>query len=123
MPCFHRWFDAKMRFTICSAPRFSLQHLDEQRFDLLWDAMQDMLHQYCRQHLIPGLAGILSQPRSPGLLGIVLSGAGPSVVALATENFDEIGKSIAAYFENAGLSATIRCLSVPDHGSTTTAKQ
>lgn len=97
--------------------------LEERRFDLLWDAMQDMLHQYCRQHLIPGLAGILSQPRSPGLLGIVLSGAGPSVVALATENFDEIGKSIAAYFENAGLSATIRCLSVPDHGSTTTAKQ
>jgi homoserine kinase len=95
--------------------------LEERRYDLLWDAMQDRLHQHCRQHLIPGLAGILSQPRSPGLLGIALSGAGPSVVALATEHFDEIGKSIAAHFENAGLSATIRCLSVPDHGSTTTA--
>jgi homoserine kinase len=95
--------------------------LEERRFDLLWEAMQDRLHQHCRQHLIPGLAGILSQPRSPGLLGIALSGAGPSVVALATENFDEIGKSIAARFENAGLGATIRCLSVPDHGSTTTA--
>ncbi|MGD0543843.1 MAG: homoserine kinase [Candidatus Acidiferrales bacterium] len=95
--------------------------LEERRYDLLWDAMQDRLHQHCRQHLIPGLAGILSQPRSPGLLGIALSGAGPSVVALATEHFDEIGKSIAAHFENAGLGATIRCLSVPDHGSTTTA--
>jgi homoserine kinase len=96
--------------------------LEERRLDLLWDAMQDRLHQHCRQHLIPGLAGILSQPRFLGLLGIALSGAGPSVVALATENFDEIGKSIAAHFETAGLSTTIRCLSVPDHGSTTTAK-
>ncbi len=95
--------------------------LEERRFDCLWDAMQDRLHQHCRQNLIPGLAGILSQPRSPGLLGIALSGAGPSVVALATERFGEIGKSISAHFESAGLSATIRCLSVPDHGLTTTA--
>ena len=36
------------------------------------------------------------------------------------ERFDEIGKSIAAHFERAGLSATIRCLSVPDRGQTTT---
>jgi homoserine kinase len=92
--------------------------LDDQRYDLLWDAMRDRLHQHCRQHLIPGLAGILSQPRSSGLLGIALSGAGPSVVALATENFEEIGRSIAVHFENAGLSTTIRCLSVPDRGST-----
>jgi homoserine kinase len=95
--------------------------LEERRFDLLWYAMQDRLHQYCRQHLIPGLDRILSQPPSAGLLGIALSGAGPAVVALATENFNEIGKSIAAHFESAGLSATIRCLSVPDHGSTITA--
>ncbi len=94
--------------------------LEARRFDLLWDAMRDKLHQHSRQHLIPGLAGILSQPRLPGLLGIALSGAGPTVVALATERFDEIGKSIAAHFERAGLSATIRCLSVPDRGQTTT---
>jgi homoserine kinase len=93
--------------------------LEEQRYDFLWDAMQDRLHQHCRQHLIPGLDGILNQPRSPGLLGIALSGSGPSVVALVTDNFEEIGKSIAAHFQSAGLSATIRCLSVLGHGSTT----
>jgi homoserine kinase len=63
----------------------------------------------------------MSQPRSPGLLGIALSGAGPSVLASATERFGEIGKSIAPHFESAGLTATIRCLSVPDHGLITTA--
>jgi len=94
--------------------------LEARRFDLLWDAMRDRLHQQSRRHLVPGLAGVLSLARSPGLLGIALSGAGPTVVALATERFDEIGKSIAAHFERAGLSATIRCLSVPDRGQTTT---
>jgi homoserine kinase len=54
------------------------------------------------------------------LLGIALSGSGPSVVALVTDNFEEIGKSIAAHFQSAGLSATIRCLSVLGYGSTIT---
>jgi homoserine kinase len=30
----------------------------------------------------------------PGLLGVCLSGAGPSICALAIENFDEIGQTI-----------------------------
>jgi len=51
--------------------------LEEKRFDLLWDAVQDRLHQTCRARLIPGLAGILQMPRAPGLLGIVLKRLGP----------------------------------------------
>ncbi|MGB8523688.1 MAG: homoserine kinase [Candidatus Acidiferrales bacterium] len=88
--------------------------LEEKRFDLLWDAMQDRLHQRCREHLIPGLAGILQMPRAPGLLGVALSGSGPSVIALATDRFDAIGKSVAHLFESHRLAATIRCLDVAD---------
>jgi homoserine kinase len=94
--------------------------LEERRFDLLWDALQDRLHQASREQLIPGLPDILRMPRTPGLLGIALSGAGPSVVGLATDHFDEIGKSIATHFEHDGLSATIRFLEVSEAGQTMT---
>jgi homoserine kinase len=90
--------------------------LGERRYDLIWDAMQDRLHQPYRQRLIPGLVNILAMPRMPGLLGVALSGAGPSVVALATGQFDEIGNAIAEQFRRNKLAAEIRCLTVAEDG-------
>ncbi len=93
-----------------------LAALDAKRYDLLWDAMQDRLHQSYRQALVPGLAGALQVPRMPGLLGIALSGAGPSVIALATDHFQEIGKALASHFKHNGLAATVRNLVVAQEG-------
>jgi homoserine kinase len=96
--------------------------LEDRRYDLLWDAMQDRLHQTARQTLIPGLAEVLALPRMPGLLGIALSGAGPSAVALATGRYDEIGKAVAQCFERHGLSPTVRQLEAAQEGLTSTQK-
>jgi homoserine kinase len=90
--------------------------LEEKRFDLLWDALQDRLHQSCRESLIPGLADILGLPQTSGLLGIALSGSGPSVIALATHHFDEIAQSIAAHFERHRIISTARILDVSSEG-------
>ena len=94
--------------------------VEERRFDLIWDAMEDRLHQTARQSLIPGLADVLAIPRMPGLLGVALSGAGPSVIALATDRYDEIGKAIATRFESKGVSSTIRILEAAQEGLTAT---
>jgi len=96
--------------------------LEERRYDLLWDAMQDRLHQQARQALIPGLAEVLALPRMPGLLGVALSGAGPSVIALATERFDAIGKALAQCFDRHNLAPTIRNLEAAQEGITSTQK-
>jgi homoserine kinase len=93
-----------------------LAALDDRRYDLLWEAMQDRLHQSYRQALIPGLAEVLAIPRMPGLLGVALSGSGPTVIALATKNFAQIGKALAGRFESRGLTATIRNLTVAQEG-------
>jgi homoserine kinase len=90
--------------------------IEERRYDLLWDAMQDRLHQPHRQRLIPGLPEVLAMPRMPGLLGIALSGAGPSVIALATDRYDEIGKAIASRFEHHGIVCSIRKLEAAQEG-------
>jgi len=97
--------------------------LEERRFDLLRDAMQDRLHQSHRQPLIPGLADILAMPPMPGLAGVALSGSGPTVLALATGHFDEIGKAIATRFKSHGLTSTIRKLSVSPSGLTLTPRR
>jgi len=97
--------------------------LEERRYELIWDAMQDRLHQRFRERLIPGLAEILAAPQAPGLLGIALSGAGPSVIAIVAERPEEIGKIIARQFERHGLKATVRQLGVDHEGLVITEKR
>jgi len=89
----------------------------QHRYDLLWEAMRDRLHQPYRESLVPGLAEALALPRSPGLLGIALSGAGPSIVALVDDNEDEIGARIGNCFEARNVESTIRVLDVDNEGS------
>jgi homoserine kinase len=96
--------------------------LEERRYDLLWDALQDRLHQTYRQAVIPGLDDVLAVPRMPGLLGIALSGAGPSVVALATDRFDLIGREIVSRFERHGLAASFQTLEASQEGFSTLEK-
>jgi len=55
---------------------------------LIYEAMGDKVHQPYRKVLIPGLTEVLNtfSPKShDGLLGICLSGAGPTILALATK--------------------------------------
>lgn len=73
--------------------------------------MQDKVHQPYRQTLIPGLTEIvesMSPKTQPGFLGVCLSGAGPTILALATSNFEEIASKIIEklkqYNENKDLT-------------------
>jgi homoserine kinase len=54
--------------------------------DMIYEGMQDRVHQPYRKGLIPGLTELLRSvtPKShPGLLGICLSGAGPTSKSLS----------------------------------------
>lgn len=88
----------------------------QQRYDLLWDAMHDRLHQPHRESLVPGLAEALALPRMPGLLGIALSGAGPSILALVDDNEEEIGTKISNCFQARNIESTVRTLEVDNKG-------
>ncbi len=90
--------------------------LEAGAYDLLWDAMQDRLHQTHRQALVPGLAEALATPPQPGLVGIALSGSGPSVVALARDRTGEIGEAIAENFRRRDVPAKVRVLEVDHEG-------
>lgn len=87
--------------------------------ELIHLAMQDRLHQPYRQTLIPGLTEIvkaMTPSTQPGLLGVCLSGAGPTILALATSNFEEIAGKIMARFTQQGIVCNWKLLE-PAEGS------
>ena len=68
------------------------------------EAMRDRLHQPYRADLIPGFAKVLETvkyDKHPGLLGVSLSGAGPSILSLVTSNFETIAKAIITILSEA----------------------
>ncbi|CDZ97079.1 homoserine kinase [Phaffia rhodozyma] len=83
--------------------------------DLIYEAMKDRVHQPYRNVLIPGLPQVLSShtpTTHPGLLGICLSGAGPTVLALATHGFEALAESIQKKFLENGVEVDWHLLEV-----------
>ncbi|KAH0288883.1 phosphoribosylformylglycinamidine cyclo-ligase-like protein [Aureobasidium namibiae CBS 147.97] len=81
--------------------------------DMIYDGMQDKIHQPYRKTLIPGLTEILKSvtPTSqPGLLGICLSGAGPTILALATHNFEQIANHLLGEFKKENINCEWKLL-------------
>lgn len=76
--------------------------------DLLLDATEDYLHQRYREAVMPASAALLRRLRERGIAA-VLSGAGPSVLALGTDLPDPAG-----WYEP-GFSA--RRVAIPAHGA------
>ncbi|KAL9577896.1 MAG: hypothetical protein Q9212_006075 [Teloschistes hypoglaucus] len=91
--------------------------------ELIYSGMQDAIHQPYRKELIPGLAEILQsvKPKThPGLLGICLSGAGPTILALATDNFEHIAQEIIKKFAEANVRCQWSLLEPARDGATVT---
>ena len=88
---------------------------------LIYQAMQDKVHQPYRKHLIPGLPDVLASvtPKThPGLLGICLSGAGPTILALATGDEERIAEEIIKTFRQHGIErCDAKFLSVTNDGA------
>jgi homoserine kinase len=86
---------------------------------LLREGMRDRIHQPYRAKLIPGLEEIL-ELNVPGLYGVALSGAGPTVFALADPaRAKAVGRKIAAIFEKHGVTAVPHSLGVDRKGRVT----
>lgn len=84
-------------------------------------SMRDRIHEPYRNKLIPGLTEVLHSinPTSqPGFLGICLSGAGPTILILATANFNDIAERIIGHFKRHGVSCQWKLLEPDSDGAT-----
>ena len=96
-----------------------LAALARERWDLLGAAMADRLHQpYRGRALFPWLERVVAAARSAGALGAALSGAGPSVLAVAREGeADGVARAMQDALGREGLRSRTLVLGVDPHGA------
>lgn len=92
--------------------------LATRQIELLHDAMQDTLHQPYRSKFVPCLDRLMEEGREHGAFGVALSGAGPTIVALATDRARELARFMMETYEEQGIQAEIKILTVDDVGAT-----
>lgn len=83
-----------------------VKSLQESRWELLAEAMEDKIHQPYRATYIPGLQEMFSQVKNTGYAGIALSGSGPTVISLTKRGTENI---ISQIMGDAFLKAGINC--------------
>ncbi|MGH3160207.1 MAG: homoserine kinase, partial [Streptosporangiaceae bacterium] len=87
------------------------------RPDLLFDATEDLLHEPYRRPLMPASAGLIGRLRAAGVAA-VLSGAGPSVIALTVTGQTPGPDEVDSIASQAGTSWHVSPLDVDRHGAT-----
>jgi homoserine kinase len=82
-------------------------------------ALQDRVHQPYRQILIPGYDAVRAAAIAAGAHGLVISGAGPTLLALADSSHSQSVQSAMtnAWLES-GISALVMILKVDEQGTT-----
>ncbi|MGE5644335.1 MAG: homoserine kinase [Acidobacteriota bacterium] len=78
-------------------------------------ALEDRFHHSYRAPLVPGLADILKL-RAPGLLGCVLSGAGPSILVFYERGCEQVCDLVRQVFALNGRAAEILWTEIPSRG-------
>ncbi len=88
---------------------FLIDALGKGDLDLLPLGMQDLIHQPYRIPLIPGATAAITAAKKAGAAAVVLSGAGPSLLAVLRKKEDQksVGEAMQGAFVKAGLKARI----------------
>lgn len=95
-----------------------LSAIKEKRYDLLGEAMADRLHQPHRAKLVPGLMDVIAAARRAGAYGAALSGAGPTVLALASrEKATDVASAMGRVFRQKGSRSFSRVLEIETGGA------
>jgi len=76
----------------------------------------DRWHQSFRAHLVPGLPEVLAL-KHPDLLGVCLSGAGPSLLAFTRGDAAAVGELIRATLEAEHVKASVHLVAADDRGA------
>jgi len=96
----------------------SLVHaLQHREYERIREGVKDRWHQPARASLVPLLDEVLAID-DPDVLGTFLSGAGPSVAAIArAEAAPAVERLLASMYARAGVEATVRVLTAHEGAS------
>ena len=82
-------------------------------------ALQDKIHQPYREKLVPGMKEIMNAfKHEDGVLGCVLSGAGPTLLIISHKyDLDKIKSTVKEIWEPQSVKVDIRTLKVETQGA------
>jgi len=85
---------------------------------LLASALEDRIHQPYREHLCPLLPALRSFPAKDGVMGTVLSGAGPSVLMFVDPKarIEKVRNRVEAHLRERGYTAELLVTSIAKRG-------
>ena len=84
---------------------------------LLQQAMGDRIHEPYRMPVIPGALDAKQRALEHGAAAVCLSGAGPGLLAFASDGHEQIGQAMQAAFADAGVVARYWALDTTDQGA------
>jgi homoserine kinase len=86
--------------------------------DWLRCALQDKIHQPYRRSLIQGYEAVQQAALNAGACGMVISGAGPTLLALTdVTNVDAVVREMAAAWMEFGVKADVRAIAIDTQGA------
>lgn len=96
-----------------------IQAVNTKNVKLMKNALKDKLHQPYREKLIPGMKEIIEAFRhEDGIIGTVLSGAGPSMLVISHKyDLDKIKSTVRDIWESLSIKSDIRTLKIEDKGA------
>jgi homoserine kinase len=81
--------------------------------------LQDCLHQPYRQSLITGMTDVQTAAIAAGAYGMVISGAGPTLLSLApVAQIESVAKAMQLAWQAVGVIAIAKCLAIAKDGTT-----
>lgn len=95
-----------------------LRGLETGNADWLQAALHDRIHQPYRQALIPGYEAVQQAAITAGAYGLVISGAGPTLLALAeVTQAEQIRTAIATAWKHHNIDAIVQVLQIDHQGA------
>ena len=96
-----------------------IQALNNKDAKLMKSALKDRLHQPYREKLVPGMHEIMEAfKHEDGVLGCVLSGAGPSMLVISHKyDLDKIKSTVKDIWEAQNIKVDCRTLKVEEQGA------
>ncbi|MEY2978299.1 MAG: homoserine kinase [Prochlorotrichaceae cyanobacterium] len=94
-----------------------LRGLEQGREDWLRTALRDRIHQPYRKVLIPGFDDLEAAALNAGAYGLVISGAGPSVLALVDQDYQEsVTMALQQIWQDLNMTGVVQPLALQRSG-------
>ena len=96
-----------------------IQAVNTKNEKLMKQALHDKLHQPYREKLVPGMKEIMEAfKHEDGIIGCVLSGAGPSILVISHKyDLDKIKSTVRDIWERQSIKTDIRTLKIEKNGA------